>query len=55
MTRKWKSQLTVRCSSEYLVLVGSVPLPKNAADMSGSDFVLPHVELRAKAMENPEV
>ncbi|KAL1926722.1 hypothetical protein VTP01DRAFT_5617 [Rhizomucor pusillus] len=40
---------------EYLVLVGSVPLPKNAADMSGSDFVLPHVELRAKAMENPEV
>ncbi|KAI8137915.1 hypothetical protein BJV82DRAFT_633113 [Fennellomyces sp. T-0311] len=40
---------------EYLIRIGSAPLPANAADMSGSNFVRPHAELRQKAMEDPEV
>ncbi|KAF7722239.1 hypothetical protein EC973_003520 [Apophysomyces ossiformis] len=41
--------------SDYLLYVGGVPLPKNAADMSGSDMITPHAELRAKVKNDPEV
>ncbi|KAI9243809.1 hypothetical protein BDA99DRAFT_314827 [Phascolomyces articulosus] len=40
---------------DYLIYIGSAPLPTNAADLSGSSFVQPHSELREKAMHNPEV
>ncbi|KAI7864915.1 hypothetical protein BDF14DRAFT_1883915 [Spinellus fusiger] len=40
---------------DYLLHVGSTPLPKNAADMSGSHFISPHAELREKALSDSQV
>ncbi|KAI9029848.1 hypothetical protein CLU79DRAFT_732856 [Phycomyces nitens] len=40
---------------EYMLHIGGAPLPTNPGDMSGSDFVSPHAELREKALQNPEV
>ncbi|KAG0169669.1 hypothetical protein DFQ28_003478 [Apophysomyces sp. BC1034] len=40
---------------DYLLYVGGAPLPSNAADMSGSNMITPHAELRDKARNNPEV
>ncbi|KAI9496058.1 hypothetical protein BDB00DRAFT_811529 [Zychaea mexicana] len=40
---------------DYLLHIGSAPLPKNAADLSGSSFVQPHAEIREQAINNPEM
>ncbi|KAL0095078.1 hypothetical protein F4703DRAFT_1822090 [Phycomyces blakesleeanus] len=40
---------------EYMLYIGGAPLPTNPGDMSGSDFVSPHAELREKALQDPEV
>ncbi|KAL0098219.1 hypothetical protein J3Q64DRAFT_1093368 [Phycomyces blakesleeanus] len=39
---------------EYMLYIGGAPLPTNPGDMSGSDFVSPHAELREKALQDPE-
>ena len=41
--------------SDYLIHIGSAPLPTNAADLSGGNFVQPHTEIREKVLNNPKV
>ncbi|KAI7858671.1 hypothetical protein BDC45DRAFT_531845 [Circinella umbellata] len=40
---------------DYLIHIGSAPLPTNAADLSGGNFVQPHSEIREKVLNNPKV
>ncbi|CDH60504.1 predicted protein [Lichtheimia corymbifera JMRC:FSU:9682] len=40
---------------DYLIRIASAPLPSNAADISASDFIQSHAELRERAMQDPEV
>ncbi|KAI7875663.1 hypothetical protein K492DRAFT_210816 [Lichtheimia hyalospora FSU 10163] len=40
---------------DYLIRIASAPLPSNAADMSASDFIQSHDELRERAMQDPKV
>ncbi|KAJ8656616.1 hypothetical protein O0I10_007693 [Lichtheimia ornata] len=40
---------------DYLIRIASAPLPSNAADISTSDFIQSHAELRERAMQDPEV
>lgn len=55
--------ITPRCTctfaeypvSDYLIRIASAPLPSNAADISTSDFIQSHAELRERAMQDPEV
>ena len=42
-------------NSDYLIHIGSAPLPTNAADLSGGNFVQPHSEIREKVLNNPKV